>query len=282
MNNAHRAKKSLGQNFLIDPNQQRRIVAALDPQPDDTVLEIGPGHGALTHHLAAVVRKLILVELDDDLAPALERAFAQQPHVQVVHADVMDVDIAPLVEDVRTLKVVGNIPYNITTPIIFRLLEPALRPERIVLMVQTEVADRIVAPPGSGTYGALSVGVRTVAHVERLFVVGRGAFRPVPRVDSAVIRIVPRLPPPLTRQEERDVRELTRAAFAWRRKQLQKTLRSAPPYELPAEDVAAVERDTGISLEQRPEQLAPEQFIALARALRDRNRPLSHSTGADT
>jgi 16S rRNA (adenine1518-N6/adenine1519-N6)-dimethyltransferase len=282
MSNAHRAKKSLGQNFLIDPNQQRRIVAALDPQPADTVLEIGPGQGALTHHLAAAVGRLILVELDNDLAPALARTFAAHAHVQVVHADFMDVDINALVADVRTLKVVGNIPYNITTPIIFRLLERVHRPERIVLMVQKEVADRIAAPPGTGTYGALSVGVRTVAHVERLFVVGRGAFRPVPRVDSAVIRIVPRVPPPLTAEEERDVRELTRAAFAWRRKQLQRTLRSAPQYELSADDVAALERDTSIALEQRPEQLGPEQFTALARALRQRDRPLSFTTGTAT
>jgi 16S rRNA (adenine1518-N6/adenine1519-N6)-dimethyltransferase len=281
MNNAHRAKKSLGQNFLIDPNHQRRIVAALDPQPHDTVLEIGPGQGALTHHLADQVGRLILVELDNELAPALTRTFAQQAHVEVIHADFMKVDITQLVDDVSALKVVGNIPYNITTPIIFRLLERARRPERIVLMVQKEVADRIAAPPGNGDYGALSVGVRTVAAVERLFVVGRGAFRPVPRVDSAVIRILPIVPPPLTADEARDVRELTRASFAWRRKQLQKTLRSAPQYELDTEQVASVERATGIALEQRPEQLAPEEFITLARALREHDRPLSFASGPE-
>src|SRR5688572_10470915 len=150
MSNAHRAKKSLGQNFLIDPNHQRRIVAALDLQPHDTVLEIGPGQGALTHHIAEHVGRLIMVELDNELAPALARTYADRPHVQVIHADFMDVDVTKLVADVRTLKVVGNIPYNITTPIIFRLLERAQRPERIVLMVQKEVADRIAAPPGSG------------------------------------------------------------------------------------------------------------------------------------
>jgi 16S rRNA (adenine1518-N6/adenine1519-N6)-dimethyltransferase len=282
MSNAHRAKKSLGQNFLIDPHHQRRIVDALEPQPGDTVLEIGPGQGALTHQLAARVGRLLLVELDDDLAPALAQTFADRAHVSVIHGDFMDLDIAQLVADVSTLKVVGNIPYNITTPIIFRLLERAQRPERIVLMVQKEVADRIAAPPGSGEYGALSVGVRTVATVERLFVVGRGAFRPVPRVDSAVIRIVPTVPPPLTEPEARDVRELTRACFAWRRKQLQKTLRSAPQYQLDAAQVVAIERETGIALEQRPQQLPPEAFIALARALRARDRPLSHATDAES
>jgi 16S rRNA (adenine1518-N6/adenine1519-N6)-dimethyltransferase len=268
--NAHRARKSLGQNFLIDANQQRRIVAALDAQPADTVIEIGPGQGALTRHLAGTVGRLILIELDRDLAPALANEFAHDPTVQVVEADVLDTDLRELVgADVSHVKVVGNIPYNITTPIIFRLLERDRRPERIVLMIQREVADRILAGPGEPEYGALSVGVRSVAHVERLFHVGRASFRPVPRVDSTVIRIVPITPSPLTAGDEEDLRELTRAAFSWRRKQLQKTLRSAPGYGLDADDVAAVQSRTGIALDMRPEQLGPAGFITLARTLRD-------------
>lgn len=265
----HRARKSLGQNFLIDANQQRRIVEALDPAPHDTVIEIGPGQGALTRHLADGVAKLFLIELDRDLAPALAREFADRPHVTVVQADVLETDLRELVGgDMSDVKVVGNIPYNITTPIIFRLLERPMRPERIVLMIQREVADRILAGPGEPEYGALSVGVRSVARVERLFHVGRRSFRPVPRVDSSVIRITPITPPPLTEHDELDLRELTRAAFSWRRKQLQKTLRSAPGYALDASAVEDVQRTTGIRLDKRPEQLGPDELLTLARAVR--------------
>lgn len=265
---AHRARKSLGQNFLIDPNQQRRIAGALDPGPGDTVIEIGPGQGALTTHLARSVGRLILIELDRDLAPALQRDFASQTHVSVIQGDILGVDLRALVGgDLSSVKVVGNIPYNITTPIIFRLLERDLRPARIVLMIQREVADRILAPPGDPEYGALAVGVRSVARVERLFHVGRGSFRPVPRVDSTVIRIVPIVPPPLTAQEEQDLRSLTRVAFSWRRKQIQKTLRAAPEYGLDPASVEELERRTGISLQQRPEQLGPDQLLSLARAI---------------
>lgn len=279
---AHRAKKSLGQNFLVDANQQRRIVAALDAAPDDTVIEIGPGQGALTRHIAGNVRRLILIELDRELAPALAQEFAGDPHVRVVQADVLDADLLALADgDMAGTKVVGNIPYNITTPIIFRLLERDLRPERIVLMIQREVADRILATPGDAEYGALSVGVRSVARVERLFHVGRGSFRPVPRVDSTVIRIVPIAPAPLSARDEEDLRELTRAAFSWRRKQLQKTLRSSPEYRLGVDLVEEVQRRTGIALDLRPEQLSPDEFISLARTLRElREETMTHSGGA--
>lgn len=269
MSAPHQARKSLGQNFLVDPNQQRRIVAALEAGPADAVLEIGPGRGALTGLLAEAAGRLFLVELDDILAEALRERFSDTAHVTVVHEDFTKVDVAALVGEPHALKVIGNIPYNITTPIIFRLLEPEIRPASIVLMIQREVADRIVAPAGTSEYGALSVGVRTVARVERLFHVGRNSFRPVPRVDSTVIRIEPIRPAPLSPQEERELRELTRVAFAWRRKQLQKTLRSAPAYALAAAEVAEVEARTGIALDLRPEDLEPAQFIALSAALRE-------------
>lgn len=268
-----RAKRSLGQNFLIDPNIQRKIVEAVDPGPNDEVLEIGPGTGALTRHLAGAVRRLVAVELDDDLVAALRQEFDGAPGVEIVHGNVLEQDLAELVEDVAALKVVGNIPYNITTPLIFWLLERPVRPARIVLMVQKEVADRIMAQPGGKAYGALSVGVRTVAEVERLFTVGRGAFRPVPDVDSAVIRITPYRPSPLSAEEEADVRALSRTAFGWRRKQLQKILRSAPGYRLDADAVAAVCREAGVEPSARPETLDPDTFIRLARALRAAGYP---------
>jgi 16S rRNA (adenine1518-N6/adenine1519-N6)-dimethyltransferase len=268
-----RAKKSLGQNFLVDPMIQRRIVAALDAGPGDEVLEIGPGTGALTRHLAGEVRHLVAVELDDRLVAALRREYADEPSVEIHHANALDLDLADLSADVSALRVIGNIPYNITTPLIFWLLDRPVRPDRIVLMIQKEVADRILAAPGTKAYGALSVGVRTVANVERLFTVSRGAFNPVPAVDSAVIRITPLRPPPLEPREEGDLRTLTRTAFAWRRKQLQKILRSAPEYELDQPAMAQIEAETGIELRLRPEALSPDEFIRLSRGLRAEGFP---------
>lgn len=268
-----RAKKSLGQNFLVDRNIQLKIVEALGAGPGDEVLEIGPGTGALTRHLAGAVRRLVAVELDDELVASLRQEFSGAPGVEIIHADALRLDLDDVVEDVARLKVVGNIPYNITSPLIFWLLERTPRPARIVLMIQKEVADRILAEPGAKAYGALSVGVRTVAEIERLFLVRRGSFRPVPDVDSAVIRITPAQPPPLTAQEERDLRALTRASFSWRRKQLQKILRAAPGYELSADEVAAVGRAAEVDTDARPEALPPEAFIRLARSLRAAGYP---------
>lgn len=260
------AKRSLGQNFLVDENLQRKIVAALGAGPADEVLEIGPGRGALTRHLVGTVRRLIAVELDDELAAALTQEFADRADVRIVHADVLEVELATLTPSPATLKVIGNIPYNITTPIIFHLLARP-RPREIVLMVQDDVADRIVAPVGTKAYGALSVGVRSVAQVERLFKVGRNAFRPVPGVDSCIIRIRPMVPEPLTVAEEERLRRLVRAAFQWRRKQLRKILRDHPDLARPEAEATAVAERLGLDLEDRPERLSPDQFVRLAAAL---------------
>lgn len=261
-----RAKRSLGQNFLVDPNLQRKIVEAVDAGPGDEVLEIGPGHGALTRHLAGTVGRLVLVELDDRLAVELSTTYADRDDVEVVHGDVLEVELERLVRDPEALRVVGNIPYNITTPILFRLLERP-RPRRIVLMVQEEVAERIVAPEGTSAYGALAVGVRSVARVERLFRVGRKAFRPVPRVDSAVVRVEPIRPEPISVEEEVRLRRLVRAAFQWRRKQLGKILRDHPDLGIPPEALANLFEEAGVDPRDRPEQLAPATFLRLADAL---------------
>lgn len=263
-----RAKRALGQNFLIDPNVQRKIVAALDPSPDDEVLEIGPGVGALTRHLAGRVRRLVLVELDNDLAARLREEFAGDPSVEVLNEDVLEVPLERISADPGRLKVIGNIPYNITTPILFGLLERCPRPALIVLMVQREVADRILEPAGSKTYGALAVGVQAVAEVGRVMNVSRDAFRPVPDVMSSVVRIVPHAPPRLTPEDEAALRELTRAAFQQRRKQFQRILRDA--YDLSVDEVAEVGRAAGMDLVQRPETFPPQKFIDLARVLRSR------------
>jgi 16S rRNA (adenine1518-N6/adenine1519-N6)-dimethyltransferase len=267
-----RARRSLGQNFLVDPNIQKKIVAAIQPRPDDEVLEIGPGHGALTDHLAGTVRRLVVVELDRDLAHRLEQRFAGRTDVRVLNRNILDTPLNALSDNPAALKVLGNIPYYITTPILFHLLRREARPAHIVLMVQREVAERITATHGAN-YGALSVGVLAVARVERLFHVGRNAFRPVPNVDSTVIRITPIRPFPLAEHEEADLRSLTQAAFGWRRKQLQRTLRSAPDFGLDVAAITRLEARTGIDLDRRPETLVPADLIRLARELRDAGWP---------
>jgi 16S rRNA (adenine1518-N6/adenine1519-N6)-dimethyltransferase len=265
-----RAKRSLGQNFLVDPNLQRKIVEAVAPQPGDTVVEIGPGRGALTDHLAASGARLVAVELDRDLAPELESRYEYRPNVTVVHGDVLAWSPSRL-GHTDPLKVVGNIPYNITSPILFHVLEWRPLPERIVLMVQKEVADRLLARTGDKAYGALTVGVRARADVERLFTVRRHAFRPVPNVDSAVIRIQPRpvkvAEPGPGGEPGEPLRALTRAAFSMRRKQLQKILRTAPGYGLHPNAAEQVLRELGLSPRDRPETLEPATFVALATAL---------------
>jgi 16S rRNA (adenine1518-N6/adenine1519-N6)-dimethyltransferase len=261
-----RPKRSLGQNFLVDPNLQRKIVEAVEAEPGDTVVEVGPGRGALTDHLAGRVGRLVLVELDDALAGDLRERFAGRHDVAVVHGDVLEHPLSALVDEPGRTRVVGNIPYNITTPILFHLLERP-RPREIVLMVQGEVADRIVAEPGTSAYGALAVGVRSVAEAERLFRVGRQAFRPVPGVDSAVVRIRPRVPPPLSPGEETRLRTLVRACFQWRRKQLRKILRDHPDLAVPAGAIPGLAEHVGFRPTDRPETLSPDAFIRLAAAL---------------
>ncbi len=260
------AKRSLGQNFLVDPNLQRRIVEEAGIEPGDTVLEIGPGRGALTGGLAELAGSLVLVELDRGLAARLQEQFADAAHVRVVQDDILRRPLAEVVDDPSSLIVVGNIPYNVTTPILFHLLEPP-RPRVILLMVQREVADRILAPPGSRAYGALSIGVRAVADVEVVLQVPRSVFRPRPRVDSAVIRIEPFVPPVLEPGEERALRDLTRALFQWRRKQLGRILRDHPDLGLDPEEQDALLAVAGADRTDRPETLAPEAFRAMARWL---------------
>ncbi len=261
-----RAKRSLGQNFLVDPNLQRKIAAAVGAPPGEAVLEIGPGQGALTAHLVESGAVVTAVELDDGLAAALAARYEGHPRVTIVHGDVLSVDLAALVDDWSRTRVAGNIPYNITTPILFRLLQHPY-PADIVLTVQAEVAARILARPGTKTYGALSVGVAVHARAETVCRVPRRAFRPVPRVESAAVRITPRSPPRVGPAEAERVRVLTRAAFSWRRKQMGTILRRHPALGF---SPAAVERALGargLAPTLRPERLAPDDFVALAAAL---------------
>ena len=268
---ARSAKRSLGQNFLVDENIQRKVVAKVGAGLDDEVIEIGPGRGALTKHLLGNVRSLILVELDDVLADDLKTICDERANVTVIHGDVLAKPLAKLTPDPSRALVVGNIPYNITTPIIFHFLARP-RPKQIVLMIQDDVADRIVAPVGTKKYGALSIGVRTVAHVERLFKVGRQAFRPVPGVDSAVIRITPEVPSSMSQFEEERLRRLVRAAFQWRRKKLRRILRDHGDLGYSHEAMVEASERAEVSLDDRPERLTPSQFISLCAALPETER----------
>lgn len=261
-----RPKRALGQNFLVDPGIRRRIVEEAGILPGETVLEIGPGRGALTDLLAERAHRLVLVELDDALAAALAARFRDQPSVTVLHRDILDVGLEEVEADPTRIRVVGNIPYNITSPIVFHLLEPP-RPREILLMVQREVADRILADPGTKAYGALSIGVRTVARVAPVLRVPRTVFRPRPKVDSTVLRITPFAPAPLDARAEQELRTVTRAAFQWRRKQWGRILREHPDLRLGRIGAEAVAVEVGFALTDRPESLSPEDFVRLSRAI---------------
>lgn len=262
-----RPKRSLGQNFLVDPNLRRKIAGAVRAGAGEPVLEIGPGRGALTGHLFDRGVRLTAVELDDELAADLARRYDGEPRVRVVHGDVLSLDLADLGGEWSETTVVGNIPYNITSPIIFHLLRLPY-PRDIVLTVQAEVAARILADPGTRTYGALSVGVGVHARASRIRRVPRTAFRPIPRVDSAVVRITPRSPPWLTPAAAAAVRVLTRAAFSWRRKQLGTILLRHADLRCPRDLMEEALADLSLSPTVRPERLSPEDFVALAAALR--------------
>jgi 16S rRNA (adenine1518-N6/adenine1519-N6)-dimethyltransferase len=256
-----RAKRRLGQHFLTDPRILQRIADALGATAADTVLEIGPGPGGLTEVLAGYAGRLVAIEKDADLLPALR---ARVPAVQVVEADALEADWHALAGP--DFLVAGNIPYNITSPLIDKALTPP-RPRRIVFLVQREVADRVGAAPGSEAYGALSVGVQAVARAERLFTVPAGAFHPRPRVDSAVLRLTPLATPIVSDQEVERFRRLAVGLFGFRRKQLGRGLRELTGWE--AKRVEAVLTAAGIDPSARPETVPPPTLAALLRALVD-------------
>ncbi|MBL8995970.1 MAG: ribosomal RNA small subunit methyltransferase A [Gemmatimonadetes bacterium] len=256
-----RAKKRLGQHFLTDPRLLARIADAVGATRDDTVIEIGPGRGALTAPLLARAGRVIAIELDRELAPLLRERWADEPRLQVVEGDVLEQDLAALAGGPYLLA--GNVPYNITTPIIFHALRRP-RPLRAVYLVQREVAERIAAPAGGEAYGALSVNVQAVARAELLFGVAARAFTPPPKVDSAVIRITPRADPVVAPEEEDPYRTLVQGAFGLRRKQLRRVIRTL--WSLGAEEADAVLARAGLEGEARPETLAPGEFARLLRA----------------
>jgi 16S rRNA (adenine1518-N6/adenine1519-N6)-dimethyltransferase len=253
-------RKSLGQHFLSDTRILGRIADALELEPSDTVLEIGPGRGALTDLLIPRAKRVVAIEYDRALAELLREKYASAPNVDVIEANVLTADFAALAAGPYTL--VGNVPYYITTPILFKALERP-RPDRAVYLVQREVADRLAASPGSREYGALSVNVQAFARVERIARVPAGAFHPPPRVDSAVVRVTPLVEQVVRPDEEPGFRAMVQAAFGMRRKQLRRVLRGL--FALSAEEAEARLESAGIDPRARPETLSPEKFALLLR-----------------
>jgi 16S rRNA (adenine1518-N6/adenine1519-N6)-dimethyltransferase len=236
--------RRLGQHFLNDPGILNRIVDALDPVAGETVLEIGPGKGSLTAALLARGLQVVAIERDRVLAAALPRE-----KVTVVEGDALRVEWP------RVPKIVGNIPYYITSPLIDKALTPPL-PERVVFLVQAEVADRLAADPGSKVYGALSVGVQAVCRVEKLFTVAPGSFKPPPKVRGAVVRLTPRSEPLVRPEEIGPFRTFVTACFSQRRKQLKNAVPGLSSSQL---------EQLGIDPTLRPERLAPDVFVRMMR-----------------
>ncbi|HEY0350486.1 MAG TPA: 16S rRNA (adenine(1518)-N(6)/adenine(1519)-N(6))-dimethyltransferase RsmA [Gemmatimonadales bacterium] len=256
-----RAKRRLGQHFLTDPRILARIADGLEAGPDDTVLEIGPGHGGLTGALVERAGRVIAIEKDRDLIPSLRARF---PSLSVVEGDALDLDWHALLP--QSFLLAGNIPYNITSPLLDKALLPPL-PRRIVFLVQKEVADRVTANPATSEYGALSVGIQSVARPERLFTVAAGAFQPRPKVDSAVLRLTPLAHPLVSDGERGSFRAMVVGLFSYRRKQLLRGVRELTGWD-PNRAGELLAR-AAASPTVRPEVLSPAEFVQLHRALVD-------------
>ena len=251
----HRARKRFGQNFLIEPAIVRRIVDCIDPQPAERVIEIGPGLGVLTAALLERVNRLDVVEIDRDLAARLEQRYAREQLALHV-GDALEYDFAAIGSD---LRIVGNLPYNISSPLLFRLLEYTASIRDIHVMLQREVVDRMTAAAGSREYGRLTVMLGYRFAIERLFRVPAGAFRPQPKVESAFARLRPHAPLPWRANDEALFRRIVAAAFSQRRKTLRNALAGIA-------DEAQM-RSVGIDPGARGETLAIAQYVALSNAI---------------
>ena len=250
--------KKFGQHFLSDPTILTAIVDALAPTKSDTVIEIGPGRGALTEILAQRTGKLIGVEIDKALAAQLREKFAAESNVEIVEGDFLETDARSLAGE--DFLLIGNVPYYITTPIVFKALEPPI-PRRSVFLVQREVGDRMAANPAEESYGALSVNVAAVAAVENVLSIPARAFKPPPKVESAVVRLTPRAKALVPVESLRGFRTFVQAAFGQRRKQMVRVLRSVRG--LSAEESAELLETVGIDPTARPEVVSPEEFARL-------------------
>lgn len=263
-------QKKFGQNFLIDPSVLDRIISAAEITKEDCVLEIGPGIGTMTQYLAENAREVVAVEIDKNLIPILEDTLSAYDNVTVLNEDILKVDVNRIVQernDGRPIKVVANLPYYITTPIIMGLFENHVPLKSITIMVQKEVADRMQVGPGTKDYGALSLAVQYYAKPEIVANVPPNCFIPRPNVGSAVIRLTRYEQPPVSVKDERKLFALIRASFGQRRKTLVNGLGNAAELGLAKERVAAVLEEMGLPAAIRGEALTLEQFAELSNRL---------------
>jgi len=275
-----RAKKGLGQHFLVDPQAVLKIVDGAQVGPQDTVLEIGPGPGILTVHLAERAGRVIAVELDDEMLDPLRQALTGKDNVEIVHGDVLEQDIPSLVGD-GPYKVVANLPYYITSAILRHLLTSANRPSCLVVTVQREVAERIVGTPErkqrhkqSLRMSLLAVSVQFYGQPRLLARIPAGSFRPVPAVDSAVLRVDTYDPLPWDVGDEQFFFRVVRAGFAQSRKQLGNALQNG--LRIPSEQIAGALEAAGVDRQRRAETLSVEEWVALSNALSAPGLPNAH------
>jgi 16S rRNA (adenine1518-N6/adenine1519-N6)-dimethyltransferase len=259
----HRARKRFGQNFLHDPGIIQRIVQAIAPQPGDNLVEIGPGQGAITTELLPLVGRMHAIELDRDLVGALAQRCATLGELQIHSTDALKFDFSSLAAPDRPLRVVGNLPYNISTPLLFHLLEQSAPIKDMHFMLQKEVVERMASEPGSKSYGRLTVMLQARTRVSSLFHIGPGAFNPPPKVDSAFVRLQPWETPPYDIDDWGVFGQVVTQAFSQRRKTLRNSLR----HLLTEESIVAV----GLKPSVRAEQLTVEDFAALSNLVRSSN-----------
>lgn len=253
-------KKRLGQNFLLDDHACQRIAEAATTPPGGTVLEIGPGLGALTLPLLRRADRVVALERDHDLIPLLEERASGVGALQIVAGDALDADWSALLEGPAPHSIAGNLPYLITGRLLERSIELSARIDRAVFMVQAEVADRLLADPGTKAYGALTVFTRAAFDVTRLLTLKGGAFYPRPEVSSSVVVLVPRRPP--VAEETPAFRAVVKAAFGARRKTLRNAWKGL--FSWTAEELAANAARAGVDLDARGETLGPEEFARMA------------------
>lgn len=262
------AKKSLGQNFLIDANVLLRIIRAVNINPEDRILEIGPGKGALTELLAKTAKHVVAIELDNRLVAFLQEKFHQAGNVEIIRNDILRADLSQILSSCGPdkWKVAANLPYNISSQILFKFIENRNIFTELVLMLQKEVGERLVAPPGCKQYGILSVFCRLYFDISREFLVKPGSFRPVPKVDSIVLtfRVLPS--PRVDVGDELFFRTVVKSAFGQRRKTLWNCLKFVVP-DIEEKDLEQAFRKSGIDPGRRGETLSLAEFAVLAKAL---------------
>jgi 16S rRNA (adenine1518-N6/adenine1519-N6)-dimethyltransferase len=260
----HQARKRFGQNFLHDQNVITQIIQSIKPQPDDHILEIGPGQGALTQHLLQHCGKLDAVELDRDLANYLTQTLGADPRFELHQGDVLKFDFGSLTNTPGALRIVGNLPYNISTPCMFHLLQYQELISDMTFMLQLEVVQRLAAAPGDNHYGRLSLMMQYHCRVEPLFEVPPTAFTPQPKVCSAIVRLVPHRTLPVPAQDLQCLQEVVRIAFTQRRKTLKNSLRTL----ISEVELNQLHIDTGL----RPENLSLAEYVLISDSISSARR----------